>query len=135
MQACYIYRVLCSFNDITCKSLVVIILRNNNGFGHPFGLGIHVSGMGHCSKCISSSSTLHNPNDLAIARNSVSYGATLFFPSSSSSQFAHCMADSENALRSIVNMCSGLCSRIAAHCEYRVLFEPKCDLFITFSQI
>lgn len=74
-----IYRVLCSFNDITCKSLVVIILRNNNGFGHPFGLGIHVSGMGHCSKCISSSSTLHNPNDLAIARNSVSYGASLFF--------------------------------------------------------
>lgn len=37
MVQAWFYRVLlCSFNDIMCKSLIVIILRNNNGFGHPF---------------------------------------------------------------------------------------------------
>lgn len=40
-------QVLYPFNDITCKTLVIIILRNNNGLSHPrlngFQMHVHVS--------------------------------------------------------------------------------------------
>lgn len=44
---CKSHWVLCPFNDITCKSLVVIILRNNNGFSHPLS-DIHRTPLNTC---------------------------------------------------------------------------------------